>query len=1667
MEKSKKEFLMKRFIMSIVICTMLLSNFPVMVSANTAVEKVEGNQEDNSQEVTQSNHLDDYSQMYGMEPISHEPQVKLNKKARSTNPQKVAYIAVFVEFNGMDTVSLDDPDAVKAAEMVFNKGGVNTDSSGKNEKPISSLQDYMKKYSYGKLEVEGSIFPKDNNGKVISYTSPKPREYFKTYHAVNNKIGYKNRAEKESREKELVDGAMASIKSSVEKEFTAQEIDTGNDGSIDAISFFTEAPNFSDREDIEWGDLLWSHKSTGNSNVKIHGKSILAYNIVNTPDPKGLASSFSYLKDGNDIKLRAANYGVIHHEYFHILGLPDLYRGTASGTPVGFYDIMATTREANPQGITAIMQRDWLTFGNKLEEVSKTKEITLKRPQYKDATEKVAIKIFSPLNDKEYFVVEFYQRQENQTSTQGRGDGLIVYRINNNTNSSNINGGTDGLNDYMYIFRPNESSLGSAAGSLSDAVILPTVGNTYGKSNIDPSGAWDKDSIYFSDGKNSGIELEIKDSTKDEITFKVNMPDVKGTGTISDPYLISEPSDFNLMIGSGNKHFKLTKDIDFTGFSFSGVPSLSGSFDGNHKKLSNITLNQGTGFFGDLDYGSSVKDLEIENINVNYQGDNHVGSLAGSVAGTVSNVVVTSGRVNVSAANSTGLAGTGGFVGTATDSAVIENSSTSANVTGGINTGGFVGLNQNAKFKDSFANGSVVGTDKTGGFIGSEFIMGTLIDPENCAYDMRATGQSIAQSGKDIKGITGYQVTDKITLDLASVNEASILLETKPVVSLVKPTIEVSETNIARFDDTKQKIVGVSIGKTFANANIKVGKNNMPLKIDIEVIDSNPNKPITSITLKSTLGLNVGEEEILVATINPTDASDKTITWTSSDGKVAKVDNNGKVTALKAGTTNIVVTAKNGVSATCVVTIKNPITSITLDKQTLTMDKGTETTLKATINPSDTTDDKTLTWTSSDGEVAKVDNNGKVTALKAGTTNIKVTAKNGVSATCVVNVKGPIISITLDKQTLTMNKGTETTLKATINPSETTDDKTLTWKSSKESVAKVDAFGKVQAITAGTTTITVTTSNNLSATCVVTVETPITSITLDKPTLTMNKGTEATLQATINPSDATMDKTLTWTTSKESVVTVDGSGKIQAMGAGTATITVTTSNNLKATSEITVLSPITSITLDKPTLNMERGTEATLQATINPSDTTDDKKLTWSSSNESVAKVDAFGKVQAMGPGKATITVKTVNGMQATSEVAVNISAVSIVMNMDSVSLTKGKSALLIASLLPSDATDAVTFSWSSKDPLIASVDQNGNVTANKTGETSILVTATLKPQFETRSGLTLQTTVKITVVESLFEQITNEYNDAFTKVNDPTFIDGAPISFIDNLNQQIKIAKDMIDLGEGNTTDEDILSAISELKSAVNLFSKVSNLNELQRLMNVDLTIYDQDTTKEFIAMKQSIQDILNDPLNKQDLIDSELVKFQALFNQMVKLDRSELNIAITNAEAIDLSNYLDGVSKKNFLTALENAKKALGSTANREFKEAADALNRASEELIKVQIASKEQLDMIGEQIKILEEMLNSYKYSFDNKKAIEDMLAKAKKALNDNSLLFVDAQSLLAQLEQLKSVQPEKEDTLDKDKVNTADYSNTTTLYFALILSLLLASSSYIMIKLKDRN
>lgn len=501
---------------------------------------------------------------------------------------------------------------------------------------------------------------------------------------------------------------------------------------------------------------------------------------------------------------------------------------------------------------------------------------------------------------------------------------------------------------------------------------------------------------------------------------------------------------------------------------------------------------------------------------------------------------------------------------------------------------------------------------------------------------------------------------------------------------------------------------------------IQDGINNKPIESTITDATVEVILPLESISLTSSASeLMVGETANLTVKYTPEGTNQKGVTYTSSDEKVATVSN-GVVTAVGKGTATITATGANNTTSSVIITVKQPVTGVTLNKTTLDLEKDQTEKLVATVLPANADGDKTVTWKSSNNAVATVSQDGTVTAVGKGSCNITATTENGKTATCKVTVGVPLKSISFKDNVTskTMNKGEEFTLEVVYNPADTDADKTITWSSTDTSVATVEG-GKVTAIGGGETEIKATTVNGLEAICKVKVEVPLTSISIKTET-SIQFGQTEKLEVTYNPVDTTADKTIAWESADEAIAKVSTDGTIEGVGVGETTITATASNGQKVTCKVTVLPvELNSISITEQNIILNKGENETLTVTYNPENTTEDKTVTWESSNEDAVTVSEDGVITAVGAGNATITAK-VGDKTATTQVEVKVPLENISLNETEKELNKGDNLQLTVTYNPEDTTADKTVKWTSTDDTVATVDENGKVTALKAGTTYI-----------------------------------------------------------------------------------------------------------------------------------------------------------------------------------------------------------------------------------------------------------------------------------------------------------------------------------------------------------
>ena len=467
------------------------------------------------------------------------------------------------------------------------------------------------------------------------------------------------------------------------------------------------------------------------------------------------------------------------------------------------------------------------------------------------------------------------------------------------------------------------------------------------------------------------------------------------------------------------------------------------------------------------------------------------------------------------------------------------------------------------------------------------FKKGTAFDTVKDSY---LYSLDYANSAKEWTQVGTNSITDK------GVNNASLCFDGDNV--YVGTTASDNITFVSGLVDGEWQQLGTNVSiQDISGLNISYGNS----KIYATYLDSDTGKavvrsyevksadkpeqpvevPITEVQLgREALDMYEGDTFKLTATVLPVNTTDsKDISWSSNNEAVATVSEDGTVTAKSVGTAVITATSTNGKTANCTVTVEKkliPITEVSLSESAVGIIEGNTHKLTATVLPENTTDSKSVSWSSNNEAVATVSKDGTITAKSAGTAVITATSTNGKTAGCTVTVSKkeiPIVDVALNRTSATITEGDILNLTATVLPENTTESKNIGWSSSNNDIATVDSTGKVTAKQAGTVVITATSSNGKTASCTITVEKkeiPITEVVLNKTSAAVDEGETIKLIATVYPENTTNGKSIKWNSNNNTVVTVDLMGNVTAKKAGTAIITATSENGVSASCTITV-----------------------------------------------------------------------------------------------------------------------------------------------------------------------------------------------------------------------------------------------------------------------------------------------------------------------------------------------------------------------------------------------------------------------------------------------------------------------------------------------------------------
>ena len=1001
-------------------------------------------------------------------------------------------------------------------------------------------------------------------------------------------------------------------------------IDYDNDGIVDNLTIILR----NKADNAGSNSSLVSHKSDypGGNDITLSNKSLGTYNMLNTYSIRNTKSS------------------VIIHEFMHSLGYPDLYNSN-NDYPVFTWDIMGNVISPPPYSLAYL--RSYFTNWLSIDEITKSGTITLNTQDNKDGNQAYIIK--SPLNDYEFFVVEYRKKPTlfDKIDRSISNSGVIVYRIN-----TTITGLSNKFGSYgVYVYRDNSFALNSTPSS---AVYNTVFSKELGRTTVGNSDLNSKDkALLYSDGTNSGIVLsEIGSSSSNSITLNVSIPNKDDL----DVWNELKYDDINK-----NSGYKVQTSIEMNNKIYVGSITNNKLYTTVYDNGNWSTISNGTNIvIGDV----SPSTMEFKIINnklyLIYGCWNKIG-----VYSLENNVWKKRAEYNYST----------GYMSTE----VINNELYIANMYDNNNAELLKYKDDNITKVTNYYSGSFVGDPKVlsintkiylmvresstkkikiyeyGNNILKEINNDILVN----SYDAKDLNNKIIIAGKNTGDIELYEFdgtnfkkkTETIPYNLPQLfkSQGNLYLRT-----IKDPTDIYSNDNVLMVYSLSDKVTmegnniasgvnadysGVfSIGNRLYISYIKDDithikykeSNNSLLSLSI----TSPNK--TTYTVGDNVDLT-GLKVIANYTKNRKELSNNEYTITNF--------NTNKVGSYSATITY------EGISNTfnyevIEKVILNPLKSINLNKTSGTKYIGETENLTVIYNPSNTTDNKNVTWTSSNNNVATI-NNGVVTAKGIG--NAIITAKVGnLTASYKITIIKHDNPVIVKANTLTYNgKEQELITVSNIKGNICYSYNPISSCSKNESIPKK--------INAGEYTVYYYVSgdnnyNSKSGSIKVNINKKSGSISYLNKSITKIQGD----QAFTNVLTKTGDGIINYSSSDNKVATIDKNGKVTILSSGNTVIKAIVIDgenyfyNIKEASYTLTVNkkiiniPITSISLNKISGTKYIGETENLAVSYNPSNTTDNKSITWTTSNSKVATINN-GVVKAVGVGNAVITAKVMN----------------------------------------------------------------------------------------------------------------------------------------------------------------------------------------------------------------------------------------------------------------------------------------------------------------------------------------------------------------------------------------------------------------------------------------
>ena len=592
-------------------------------------------------------------------------------------------------------------------------------------------------------------------------------------------------------------------------------------------------------------------------------------------------------------------------------------------------------------------------------------------------------------------------------------------------------------------------------------------------------------------------------------------------------------------------------------------------------------------------------------------------------------------------------------------------------------------------------------------------------DREDLIFDIQDEDEL---SGKVFSVLDHYSVNEtEYDLEGTILNKWPIVISYCSNVECTTPlmpqTVESDDPDLFQWQD--EEFIFQNSGQTTITA---IFENGLSVRIPVDIVGYHFEKEEYSLFV----GDEIGPKIIMDPSV-----LEKEKTFSSSSEEIAFFGENNVLVAKEEGECLISSFVEDNIITYARVHVypKEAIT-ISVDQENIELTEGEEINIGATVDDSFAT----LSYESSNEDIVVVLEDGRVFAKKAGVASILITAQKRVSQD-LINTSDTTISITVleriipisdiivNEDQISLFVGDEIELHAQILPSNATY-QDLSWSSSDTSVATVDSNGKVSAVTAGNSVITVTCSNGISKTISLEVKeissNPTIAVLENEITLSVHE------EKQIEVIKSSQDIVVTFHSDDLRIASVSENGLISALEEGDTTITVSSGDDdLFVLVHVIPLLEVSRITFQDTSIIMNVNDEKTIQAYVYPEVLQDKVLLEWKSTNEEVATVESNGTIHAYRSGSTTIIASYSNGVSASLNVVVRekeIPVEALYVENEELHLEVGDVHTLIVGVLPENADEFVSLKWHSSNPYVFTILDNGTIRAVGVGDAYLTI---------------------------------------------------------------------------------------------------------------------------------------------------------------------------------------------------------------------------------------------------------------------------------------------------------------------------------------------------------